>query len=72
MGVHKGGEGEIPLALLSCNVGVEVGQVLFVLGVLALGRAAGRLPGWARRAPVYGMGSLAGYWFLERALGLVW
>jgi len=53
-------------------VGVEVGQVLFVLGVLALGRAAGRLPGWARRAPVYGMGSLAGYWFLERALGLVW
>jgi len=33
---------------------------------------AGRLPGWARRAPVYGMGSLAGYWFLERALGLVW
>src|SRR6266404_6006984 len=67
--------GEIPLALLSFNVGIEVGQILFVLGVLALGRAAGRqtqrMPGWARRAPVYGMGSLAGYWFLARALGLV-
>jgi hypothetical protein len=49
--------------------------VLFVLGVLALGHAAGRqtqrMPPWARRAPVYGMGSLAGYWFLERALALV-
>ena len=68
--------GEIPLALLSFNVGIEVGQVVFVLGVLALGRAAGRvparLPGWTRRVPVYGMGSLAGYWFLERALALVW
>jgi len=67
--------GEIPLALLSFNVGIEVGQVLFVLGVLALRRAAGRqtrrMPPWARRAPVYGMGSLAGYWFLERALALV-
>jgi len=67
--------GEIPLALLSFNVGIEIGQVLFVLGVLALGRAAGRLPArlpaWARRAPVYGMGSLAGYWFLERAIALV-
>ena len=68
--------GEIPLALLSFNAGIEVGQVLFVLGVLALGRAAGRqtrrMPPWARRAPVYGMGSLAGYWFLERAIALVW
>src|SRR5205807_25889 len=36
--------GEIPLALLSFNVGIEVGQLLFVLAVLGLGRAAGRLP----------------------------
>jgi len=67
--------GEIPLALLSFNLGIEVGQVLFVLGVLALWRAAGDLPGrlptWARRVPVYGMGSLAGYWWLERAIALL-
>jgi len=67
--------GEIPLALLSFNVGIEVGQLLFVLAVLALWRAAGRLPDrmppWARRVPVYGMGSLAGYWWLERALALL-
>ena len=67
--------GEIPLALLSFNVGIEVGQLLFVLAVLGLGRAAGRLPArtpaWAGRASVYGMGSLAGYWWLERALALL-
>src|SRR3989454_624048 len=67
--------GEIPLALLSFNVGIEVGQVLFVLAVLGLGRVAARLPArtpaWAGRASVYGMGSLAGYWWLERALALL-
>jgi hydrogenase/urease accessory protein HupE len=67
--------GEIPLALLSFNVGIVVGQVLFVLAVLGVGRAAGRLPArtpaWAGRASVYGMGSLAGYWWLERALALL-
>src|SRR5437870_5256026 len=67
--------GEIPLSLFSFNVGIEVGQILFVLAVLGLGRAAGRLPArtpaWAGRASVYGMGSLAGYWWLERALALL-
>ena len=67
--------GEIPLALFSFNVGIEAGQILFVLGILALRRAGGRLPerlpGWARWIPVYGMGSLAGYWWLERAIALV-
>jgi hydrogenase/urease accessory protein HupE len=66
--------GEVPLALLSFNVGIEVGQVLFVVGVLALGHVAGRIPvrvpTWARRVPVYGMGSLAGYWWLERTIAL--
>jgi hypothetical protein len=67
--------GDIPLALLSFNAGIEVGQVLFVAGVLGFGRAAGRLPeplpAWARRVPFYGMGSLARYWWLERALALL-
>jgi hydrogenase/urease accessory protein HupE len=67
--------GEIPVALLSFNAGIEVGQIAFVFAVLALGRLVGRLvermPPWARRLPVYGMGSLAGYWWLERLLAFV-
>ena len=67
--------GEIPMALLSFNAGIEVGQMAFVCVVLALGRLVGRLvermPPWARRVPVYGMGSLAGFWWLERLLAFV-
>ncbi len=67
--------GEVPLALLSFNVGIEAGQVGFVLGVLALRRAvhgfAADVPGWLRQIPVYGMGTLAGYWWLDRLLALI-
>ena len=67
--------GEIPLALLSFNVGIEAGQVSFVLGVLALRRSVGtlveNLPGWLERVPVYAMGSLAGYWWLDRLIALM-
>jgi len=67
--------GEIPLALLSSNCGIEAGQVGFVLGVLALRRGVGtlaaQLPGWLERVPVYGMGALAGYWWLDRLLALM-
>jgi len=68
-------QGEIPLALFSFNTGIELGQLVFVLAVSAAGRAASRvlvrLPEWATRVPVYGMGSLAGYWWLERTLALL-
>jgi hydrogenase/urease accessory protein HupE len=67
--------GEIPLALLSFNVGIELGQIGFVLGVLALRRSVGtlveKLPGWIERVPVYAMGSLAGYWWLDRLVALM-
>lgn len=63
--------GEIPLALLAFNVGIEVGQVAFVVAVLgvgaALGGVVGRLPRWLRRVPVYAMGSLAAFWCFARA-----
>jgi len=29
------------------------------------------LPGWLERVPVYGMGALAGYWWLDRLLALM-
>ncbi|TMA33591.1 MAG: HupE/UreJ family protein [Deltaproteobacteria bacterium] len=62
---------EIPVALFSFNVGIELGQVTFVLLVLALRRAlapalAGA-PAWLARAPITAMGSLAFYWCLDRA-----
>jgi len=67
--------GEIPLALVSFNSGIEVGQLLFV-GALLLARSAlgaRPLPQLAApaRLPAYGIGALAAYWILERAWGLV-
>ncbi|UCE88355.1 MAG: HupE/UreJ family protein, partial [Pseudomonadota bacterium] len=56
-------QSEIPLALLMFNVGVEVGQLLFVAAVLAVGmvfrRLAGAAPDWWPRATAYGIGSVA-------------
>src|SRR5262249_27209369 len=67
--------GEIPSALPSFNLGMEAGQLAFVLAVLALRAAAAplvvRLPEWVDRIPVYAMGSLAGYWWLDRLLALM-
>lgn len=63
--------GEVPLALGAFNAGIELGQVTFVVAVLALWGLlrplAPALPAWARRAPVYVMGSLAAFWCFERA-----
>lgn len=63
---------EIPLALLTFNVGIEVGQIVFVAvvwGILALvGRRADTAPVWLRALPVYAIGSLAALWCIERAV----
>jgi hydrogenase/urease accessory protein HupE len=65
---------EIPVALFSFNVGIELGQVGFVAAVLALRRllapALAGAPEWLARAPVTVMGGLAVYWCLDRATGL--
>jgi len=65
---------EIPLALLSFNLGIELGQIAFLASVLALGLPAygvlHRLPGWVGRIPVYAMGSLAAFWCIDRAAAL--
>ena len=62
----------IPLALLGFNIGIELGQLAFVLTVLALTALtrpiARRLPAWAHAVPVYVMGSLAACWMIERSL----
>jgi hypothetical protein len=65
----------IPLALLFFNLGVEAGQLLFIAGVLALTLAWRRLkapwPDWAWQLPVYGIGSIAAFWTIDRMASLV-
>lgn len=67
-------QSEIPLALLTFNVGIELGQLAFVLVVLLVAWLARplleRLPARAVRIPAYAIGSLAAFWFWSRA-GLV-
>jgi hypothetical protein len=63
--------GDIPLALLGFNAGIEVGQLAFVLAALVRGRLARPLVAWAPRlrlAPGYAIGSLAGFWMRGRLL----
>ena len=67
-------QSSIPLALLFFNVGVEIGQLLFVGGVLAVitvgWRAGQRLrlsqPAWLWRLGPYAIGALASFWLVER------
>lgn len=64
----------IPLALLFFNVGVEIGQLLFIATVFAimwLGRQFTRRlslpqPTWAWTMAPYAIGSLAGFWVIQR------
>ncbi len=69
--------GAIPAALLFFNVGVEVGQLMFVASVLAL-ITAGRLvaarlklpqPVWLWRIAPYAIGGFASFWLVERVTG---
>jgi hydrogenase/urease accessory protein HupE len=63
---------DIPLALFLFNVGIEAGQVSFVLAVLALGWLLRRLvPAVTRKLewlPPYAIGSMAAFWLIERTL----
>jgi len=62
--------GEIPLALLAFNGGIEVGQLLFVAALLAARFALRPALAWAprvlARVPAYAIGSLAAYWCFQR------
>jgi hypothetical protein len=60
----------LPAALLFFNVGVEIGQVGFVLLVLALFAShktlKARFPKWSEGFSIYAIGSLASFWFITR------
>jgi hydrogenase/urease accessory protein HupE len=65
--------GEVPLALLTFNLGVELGQLTFVAVVLvgsALVPARMRTQSHALRIPAYAIGSAASYFFLQRLVAL--
>ena len=63
---------EIALGLLSFNVGVELGQLGFVLLALGLVRAFRvlemRWPTWVARAPGYAVGVCGAFWTIQRTL----
>lgn len=63
-------QSDVPLALLTFNLGVEAGQLLFVLAVLGLKAVIDRMLdlklSWARSITGYGVGSLAAVWFVQR------
>jgi hydrogenase/urease accessory protein HupE len=66
--------GDVPLALLTFNIGVEIGQLIFVAAMVAIARAAAALikfPVTLSRAAIsYGIGAAATFWLIDRLAGL--
>jgi hypothetical protein len=67
-------EQAVPLALLFFNVGVELGQLLFIAAVFGLAwlvkLTAARVPQVWQRAVAYGIGSVAAFWVVERTIAV--
>ena len=66
---------EVPLALLTFNVGVETGQLLFIAVVLSLIALLKRLPlsapqGSWRLLP-YSIGGVAAFWTIDRVMSFL-
>jgi hypothetical protein len=65
----------MPVALLLFNLGVEAGQMLFVLLLVLLARAFRTLemrwPRWVDAVPAYTVGTLGAYWTLQRTVLLL-
>jgi hydrogenase/urease accessory protein HupE len=66
---------DLPLALLSFNVGVEVGQLGFVALILAMARSfrvlEARWPRWVQALPGYTVGTLGAFWTIQRVALMV-
>ena len=64
---------EVPLALLMFNVGVELGQLLFIAVILVIILLSkwirSEWPTWIRQVPAYGIGGIAALWLIERVAG---
>ncbi len=68
-------DGDIPLALLFFNLGVEGGQIAFICVLLAINyvfnRFLSHLFPSIQRGLAYGLGAIATYWFIERLPALL-
>jgi HupE / UreJ protein len=68
-------QGDIPFALFTFNIGVEIGQLMFIGVVLSALACARRihvppmLERHALSAVTYVIGSVAAFWFIERLVG---
>jgi hypothetical protein len=66
---------DLPLALVSFNVGVELGQLGFIGLILALEHSFRilevRWPRWAQALPGYAVGSLGAFWTIQRVAMMV-
>ena len=58
----------LPTALLFFNVGIEVGQLIFVALLTMVGVVISRISSapWLKLAPVYVLGAVSTFWVLER------
>jgi hypothetical protein len=67
--------GEVVSALLWFNIGVELGQLAFVISALVLVKSFKvlqvRWPRWAEALPGYAVGSLGAYWTIQRVVMLI-
>ncbi len=62
---------DIPLALAFFNVGVELGQIAFVIVVLIVIKLLSTKNNWPvfiKKAPAYAIGSMAAFWMIERII----
>jgi hydrogenase/urease accessory protein HupE len=67
-------EKSIPIALLFFNVGVEIGQLLFIAAMIAIVALARQItrridvprPTWAWAVPPYAIGGVAVFWVIQR------
>lgn len=63
----------IPLALFTFNIGVEVGQLLFVAVILVLYSIARHIqpkpPEWTWQVSTYAIGGIAAFWMIDRIAG---
>ena len=63
---------EVPLALLTFNIGVELGQLIFIgfvfFGWQILQKIKLPFPKWSWKILPYSMGSIAAFWLVERVL----
>lgn len=66
-------EGDVPVALLTFNLGVETGQLAIIAAVLAVMATIRRLAPQALRpatlVATYAIGATASFWFLDRLIG---